>query len=291
MNWDDLRTFLTLSRCGKLTEAGRRLKVDHSTVSRRVKMLEKSMATKLFERQPNGYVLTPAGVDLVEYAVQMEAIAISAESKVVHKSEQLSGPVRVAAPEGIAAFAVASAAQELCENHPKLQIQLLTNAQRYSLSKREADFMISVSRPKTGRLKIQKVSDVKLHLYGSKSYLDNHPPIREMKDLKLLRGISYVPDLLPDKELDYRSFFGQNFEPSLTATGVHVQSAAILNGAGVGIMHDFMAKSHPNLVKILPKKISITRTLWGVVHQDYEHVERIQIVSKTIVEHIRNSLK
>lgn len=291
MNWDDLKVFLTLSRCGTLIEAGRRLKIDHSTVSRRIKALEKSMATKLFERRPNGYVLTPAGTDLVEFAIKMEAVAISAESKVVHRNEQLSGPVRIAAPEGIAAFAVANAAQDICERHPKLQIQLLTNAQRYSLSKREADFLISVSRPKTGRLKVQKISDVKLHLYGSRSYLEDHLPIRKIDELRSLKGISYVSDLLPDKELDYRPFFGKNFQPGLTATGVHVQLAAILNGAGIGILHDFMAKPHDDLVKILPKEISITRTLWGIVHQDYENVERIQVVSKTIVDHIRKVLK
>lgn len=287
MNWDDLKIFLTLARCERLSEAGRQLKIDHSTVARRIKILEQALSTQLFERQPSGYFMTQAGRDLVEFAEKIEANVIAAENAVVDKGTQLSGPVRVAAPEGIAAFAIVKAAQQLCDVNPSLQIQLVTNAQRYSLSKREADFLVTVSRPKAGRLKIQKIVDVPLHIYGSKKYLENCPAIKTVNDLKKLRYISYVPELLPEKELDYLSDINVDVEPQFTATSVHVQAAAILNNAGIGIMHDFMAAPHSDLVKLLPEKISIIRTLWGVVHEDHQHVERTRVAAEAIVESIR----
>lgn len=61
MDWDNLRYFLELSRACKLTAAARRLGVDHTTVSRRVEALEKSMDTALFVRAVTGYSLTEAG--------------------------------------------------------------------------------------------------------------------------------------------------------------------------------------------------------------------------------------
>ncbi len=143
--------------------------------------------------------------------------------------------------KGLAAYIVVEAAQQLCERYPKLEVQLIALPRRFSLSKREADFVVAVSRPDTGRLKIQKIADYKLHLYATRAYLDQHPPVRDIAALQSLRGIGYVPELIFDKQLDYIPLVDPAFRPQLTSTSVHVQLQAVLNGAGVGIVHDFMA--------------------------------------------------
>jgi hypothetical protein len=56
-NWNDLVFFLELARQGRLMPAARRLKVDHTTVSRRIGELEKDLGLKLFERKPDGFVM------------------------------------------------------------------------------------------------------------------------------------------------------------------------------------------------------------------------------------------
>ncbi|MEO0910442.1 MAG: hypothetical protein AAFX96_08960, partial [Pseudomonadota bacterium] len=81
-----------------------------------------------------------------------------------------------------------------------------------------------------------------------------------------------------------------DFCAHLTSTSVHLQAEAISNGAGVGVMHDFMAKNYSNLVQILPEEFTLTKTLWGVVHEDYADITRIKTVSRTIIEHIQSNL-
>ena len=291
MNWDDLRFFLAAARTGKLTDAGRQLGVDHATVSRRLRGLETSLSTTLFERKPTGHTLTEAGHELLAWSERVETNIESVREKISGGHRELTGPVRVAVPEGAGAFLVTGAAQSLCEDHPKLEVQLLANAQNYSLAKREADFKVAVSRPKNGRLKVQKISDYKLHLYGHKSYLAKFDTVRCKDDIKAMRGIAYVPNLIPDPELDYVSEIDPEFSPHLTSTSVHVQAAAIRQGAGVGMMHDFMAANDANLVRVLPDEISLTRTFWGIVHEDYADLERIRTVSSKIVEAMRKALK
>ena len=51
-DWEDLRHFVALVRYGALSEAARRLKVDHATVSRRIAALEKALALRLVDRLP-----------------------------------------------------------------------------------------------------------------------------------------------------------------------------------------------------------------------------------------------
>lgn len=48
LNWNDLKFFLEVARCGRVTSAAKRLGVDYTTVSRRIATLENSLGTLLF---------------------------------------------------------------------------------------------------------------------------------------------------------------------------------------------------------------------------------------------------
>src|SRR5258708_36787044 len=60
-DWSDVRYFLELSRAGTLVSAARRLRVDYTTVGRRLAALERDLDAKLFSRTPDGLALTEAG--------------------------------------------------------------------------------------------------------------------------------------------------------------------------------------------------------------------------------------
>ena len=60
MQWDDLRVFLAVARTGQFLAAGRSLKLDHATVSRRVGALERDLKARLFVRRTTGVMLTGA---------------------------------------------------------------------------------------------------------------------------------------------------------------------------------------------------------------------------------------
>lgn len=291
MNWDDYRYFLSVARTGQLSATGKHMGVDHATVSRRIKSLERELKTKLFDSSPQGYRLTKEGRELLPIAENMESAAIIAEGAVAPKNESLSGVIRIGVPDGVAAYVLSDIARDICDNHPQLNIQLIAIPRQFSLSKREVDFAISVSSPKSGRTKIRKISDYRLHLYGAKDYLSEHPEIKSVSDLQHHRGVGYVPELLHDKELDYIPLIDPGFKPQITSTSVHVQLQAILKGAGIGIVHDFMAQHHHELVPILKDEISFTRSFWLSVHEDYAKLERIRIPIDAIVAHMRQTLR
>ncbi len=291
MNWDDYRFFLAVARSGKLSAAGQQLGVDHATVGRRVKALEQNLKIHLFDRSPQGYSLTDEGQKLVTIAESMESSAVAAQSEFSGHSDNISGVVRVGCPEGMATSVVADIAAELCERHPRLELQIVALPRTFSLSKREADIAIAVSAPTSGRLKYRKISDYTLHMYATKDYLDSKPPVREISDLKKLRGIGYVSDLIYDKELDYIPLISSDAKPFLTSTSVHVQLKVTLANGGVCVLHDFIAKQYPQLVRVLPEEVAFTRTFWYIVHEDYAKLQRIKVVSDAIIEQIRKRLR
>ncbi|MFX7507046.1 LysR family transcriptional regulator, partial [Acinetobacter baumannii] len=73
LDWDNLRIFLELTRSQGLVDAAKKLGIDHSTVSRRMKRFEEQVGSQLFDRNNHGYKLTADGYRLVEYAEQVES--------------------------------------------------------------------------------------------------------------------------------------------------------------------------------------------------------------------------
>ena len=50
MNWDDLRFVLALAKAGSLLRAAQELKVNHTTVARRIESVEADLGVRLFTR-------------------------------------------------------------------------------------------------------------------------------------------------------------------------------------------------------------------------------------------------
>ena len=61
LDWRDLRIALALARHVSLNEAGRALRLDPTTISRRISALEATTGAALFVRDAEGWRLTEAG--------------------------------------------------------------------------------------------------------------------------------------------------------------------------------------------------------------------------------------
>ncbi len=126
-DWNDLRSFLAVVRAGRLTAAAQQLGIDHSTLSRRITALENALQVRLFDRMLTGYVLTEAGHSLVGEAERIEAVAIRISSELMDAKAQMSGPVRVATPEGFGTCFLAHHLPALAGRHPELALELIAD--------------------------------------------------------------------------------------------------------------------------------------------------------------------
>jgi DNA-binding transcriptional LysR family regulator len=290
MRWDDLRVFLAVARHGRLQAAGQRLGLDPTTAGRRIAALEAALGAKLFDRSPEGYALTEAGVSLVERAQAMETQARAATEEVGGHSDRLSGTIRIGAPDGVSNYLLVDACDELSRDNPDLQVQVVALPRLFSLSKREADLAITVSPPTAGRLTVRKIADYRLHLYARADLVRQVGPVRSMDDLHDLRGIGYISDMIFDKELDYYALLGRETDPALTSNSLIVQLRWCLRGVGICILPEFVARTHPELEVLLPDDIRLTRSFYLVRHQDDARVARINRMAEVVVEWMRAAL-
>ncbi len=289
LDWDDLRVFLAVARAESLSGAGKRLKIDPATVGRRVARLEDALGARLFQKSPQGYVLTAEGARLVPHAERAE-VALDGASEVLTGPEGLTGQVRIGAPDGCANYLLPQVLARICDANPGLEVQIVALPRIFNLSKREADMAIAVSRPEAGRLTVQKLSDYRLHLAASRAYLTAHAPIRGPLDLAGHRFVGYIPDMIFDKELDYLVAIGVTTVP-LASNSVSVQLNWLRHGAGLGVVHDFALPAAAELVRVIPDQISLTRAFWLIRHADDGRVERLNRFAVLLTHEFRTELQ
>lgn len=287
-DWNDLRFFLELSRRGRLISAARKLHVDHTTVSRRIAALEDELNARLFDKSPRGYKLTDAGQRLLPYAERMEAHSNQLYQEISGKDARLSGTVRLSAPEGLGAHIIAHNLGLFREMHPDIELELLAESRRTSLSKREADIAITLARPDSGRVIAWKLCDYRLRLYGADDYLRKHPEISKVEDLNHHDFISYIDDLIQLPELRFLDQVIKDPHIIFRSTNVMAQYNAVLDGIGLSIIHCFMADQDNRLTPILPRKIYIDREYWLVVHEDLRHVARVDAVCHFLTQLLKD---
>ncbi|MBA8878116.1 LysR family transcriptional regulator [Phyllobacterium myrsinacearum] len=281
MNWDDVRIFLAVARAGQILGAAKRLGVNHATVARRLTALEDDINTKLLTRRTNGCELTHAGEEFLLSAERMEAEMLSARSALGDADVSISGSVRIGAPDGFGVSFLAPRIATLTARYPDLKIQLVPVPRSFSLSRREADIAITVDRPDQGRLVAKKLVDYTLCLYASRSYLAAHPAPRTVEDLSGHRLVGYVDDLVISPSLNYAPEITRDWRPTFEISSAIGQVEAVKAGAGIGILHTFIAREHPDLVPVLPER-TIQRSYWLAYHESVRTLRRITAVSSFI---------
>ncbi|MEH2549920.1 DNA-binding transcriptional LysR family regulator [Bradyrhizobium sp. AZCC 2262] len=287
-DWDLIRSFLAVARAGKLTVGAKHLRIDHSTLSRRIATLEKSLGAKLFDHSVTGYSLTAQGEQLLSRAETVESSILSLDRQ-FGQSSRISGAVRIGSPDGFGTTVLAPAIGKLAAAHPELEIDLVAMPAVFSLSKREADIALALACPPKGRLHGRKLTDLDFGVYAAKSEPSLWEGVKSRDDLSGLRFISYIEDLLYTPELDYLPEICKSITPQIRSSSLVAQLQAARAGAGLCVLPRFLAGRDESLVQVLPNEAIFSRTLWMIVHSDMKDIERIQITCDFIVEEVRRS--
>ena len=208
---------------------------------------------------------------------------IAARAAIAGEGDDVSGTVRIGAPDGFGVAFLARRLGELTAQHRELVIQLVPVPRSFSLSRREADIAITVERPSEGRLVAGKLVDYTLGLFAARSYIESRGMPATPADLGHHTLIGYVPDLIVSPSLDYAAEFSAGWHSSFAISSAMGQAEAVRAGAGIGILHSFVARSMPELV---PVEIvaPIRRAYWLVYHETVRPIRRVQLVCEFITK-------
>ncbi len=282
MDWDNVRVFLAVARAGQFVAAARRLRLDHATVSRRIAALEAALGARLFERLTTGARLTTSGERFIAAAEEMESAFLQAQAEVSGVDVELSGDVRIGAPDGFATYYLAEALRDFVARNPGLRLQIAPAPQLTPLARREVDVVVGLDKPEEGRFVARKLTDYSLGIYASAAYLVERGAPRAVGDLADPRLIGSFEEYAFSGALDYvRELYGGAptiFECASAAT----QFEALRAGLGLCVVHDYIARRFPDLKPVLPGRRA-KRAYWLVTHQDTSGLGRIRAVCEHLI--------
>jgi len=126
-NWSDLRFILQLAEHGTIAAAARALAVNYSTVLRRVNAYELAHDARLFDRHPNGYTLTVAGVELVSVLRGADVQLAELERKVAGHDSKLEGRERITTTDSLAFTVLGRLVASLISADPRIDPEINVN--------------------------------------------------------------------------------------------------------------------------------------------------------------------
>lgn len=281
-DWDDLRIFLAVARAKRVAPAARALGIDATTIARRLNRLEAALDVQLFEQIGADRILTQRGTALLAHAESVEGATLAALADVKGERHSLHGHVRLSVAEGFGTWILAPGLPAFHAEHPGIRLDLITASGFLNPSKREADMAVMLARPQRGDLHVQRIADYRLHLYASRTYLAERGSPETRSALKEHALIGYVPEFLFSPELDYLDEVHAGLEATLRSSSLGIQRRLVVDGAGIGVLPDFMVSEEDHLVRILAGEVEIVRSLWLVTHSNLTRLARISAVSNLI---------
>jgi DNA-binding transcriptional LysR family regulator len=277
--WDDLRVFLEVARQGSVHAAAKRLRLDHSTVCRRIGKLESLLSVKLFDRTRKGIAIRSEAHDLLKHVEKMEFYASSVQDAVVRAGNDAVQSVRIATMEGIASQYLARRLPALSRFTSNVSIELVSIPQTVDLSRKEADVFLSFFNPKAPGLTSTLYAEFALHLYASTDYLRTHGAPKSRDDLVNHVFVGYIEDLLSIHAVRWLDELVTAPKMSFTSNSILAQSNAAAGGLGIVLLPTFVGAHVASLQRVLPE-VSVLRDVWVSVRSEQRYQPRIKAVAR-----------
>ncbi len=279
IDWNDLRFFLAVQRASTLKAAGHELKTDPTTVGRRLTALETELATRLFDRMPEGYVPTAAGLALLPIAESIAESMATLVERVAGDDQKLEGLVRLTATEMLATRFITPHLPRFAERYPGIRLEIDCSNEVLSLARRETDIALRLARPREDGLVAQRLGAIELGLYATPRYaaqralpltaeagLSGHDVVAFADNASFARENRWLSERLGDARLVMRS------------NSVSSVYAATVSGLGIALLPCIVADQDTRLIRIESARGPEPRWIWQVVHQDLQHTARVRAV-------------
>lgn len=289
VRWQDLPYFLAVARTGSLTGAAKYIETNHATVGRHLQALEDALGAKLFERGPEGYVLTPRGDHFLGVVTGMQSMLRKALIDTSLFDVEVSGILRIGVPEDFGVCFLAERLAGFAAENKSLTLELLNVPPASSMAKPQGEINVTHARSIKGRFKTELLTHYRLYFYATQDYLDQNKPIDSPDKMQDHLIIGYTDDVVQaSPQLDY-SELHPGIRASLRYSSLVSQMEATCGGHGICVLPAYAASSRGNLVPILPEKLWIARSYYMSIHEDIAPMRRTRRFCSFLQEVVRSN--
>ncbi len=278
IDWDDVRYFLAAARGGSVRAAAKHLRVNHSTVLRRIAQLEERLGAQMFEKLPSGYRLTAAGEEVLELAEQMEASSHQLETRVFGRDQSARGLLRVTLPPFLATHLLMPDLADFAHLHPDIEMEISSTGEVANLTNREADVAIRIVTDR-------KTLPLNLHGLMGPELFSGVYISRE----RLAARRAGAPDPIRWIVIDNQGLPAWARTGEVHATEVpfrtpdaETQIAAVQKGIGMTKLPCFVGDADPLLVRVPGTDLPMHGTLWLLTQGETRKTKRVRLFTEFV---------
>jgi DNA-binding transcriptional LysR family regulator len=273
LDWDDIRYFVELARQGKLSATARVLQVEHSTVARRIGMLETRLGVRLFDRLPKHWALTAEGEELLAQARRVEDEAL-AFARAGAGASTLRGVVRLSAPPVFASVFLVPRLGALRARWPAIALEIIGEVREADLYRREADLALRMARPSQDGLAARPLAQTGYGLYAAPGWFER--PAEEWEFI----GHGEAMKETPQQKWLAKFVAGRPY--AFWTNDAAAMLAACRAGLGVAVLPHFLGRGDPMLALHPDYGQVLSRPLWLAVHPDVRRSPRVTLMAELL---------
>lgn len=295
----DLHMLTVIAETRSLTQTARRLGVAKSSVSIRLKDLERALGVPLVRRTTRSITLTPAGQQLVEETRASFAHIEQGIAGVKDLAGAPRGLVRVTAPVALGRQHIAPAIPQLLQRYPELRLELDLNDRFVNLTQEGFDVAVRHASRVPDSHVATVLCATRSVLLASPEYLARRGTPQHPSDLARHDCLLYLRDggspswsFERERRAKAAERVSVPVRGPLRANNSEVLREAAAAGLGVGMLPDFSAWSggeSRGLVPVLPQ--------WRPVGFFGERLQAIRPWSprtpravQCVIDHLRETL-
>ena len=273
MNWDDLRIIAAVRDEGTYAGAGARLRIDETTVGRRLSRIEQALNLRLFDtvegvRRPTRQCETILG------HIQAMARHVADIERAGESLPGLTGRFRIASTNAVAEDIIAPRMGELLTRYPGLALQFLTSSENVKFSRGQADFAIRLKKPEKGDFTITKLGEFRLYLIE---------PVSESEVDSVI--CAYPDDLGPIPESLFLKARGLQPQARCVADNVRVIRTLLKSYQAVGVLPEYFCRELLSDRRLRATLLPRRRDVWLLVQN---HLKR-DAAARVVIDWIRDA--
>ncbi len=286
-DWNDLKYFVGVARHGSTLAAGRALKVDQSTVQRRLGELERRIGRQLVARHPTGYRLTAFGQQMLAHAERVEQAVYDFAQQLEASQRAVVGVIRLTCPEPIVnRITQSSLLERFRARHPGLQVEFVMSDKYLDLMKGEADVALRSGDTDDGELVGRRVADSLWAVYASRTYIQRHGQPERVEDLELHALVGFDETMAKHRAAVWLHKVAPNGRIVARNNSVLGLLYSVKAGMGVAPLPTALGDAEPDLVRLLGPIPELKRIWRLLTRPDLRHTPRVAAFFDFIVEEI-----
>lgn len=283
IDWNDLNYFLATVQNGSMAAAAKQLKVNHTTVSRRISALEQQLGSPLFERTATGLSITPLGESMIPYAENMRDSVNAMDRLVTADKQELAGTIKVTAIDMFGRRVLAPVLKEFLDLYPNIDLELILQDENVDLAAREADLAFRATDNPAPDLVGKRLGRFAMTVYCTEELWQQY-----QQDPESVYAIDWTENgpNTPDWIEDYLPGLRVRHYCS-TFNGVYELARA---GCGVARLPCGLGDSTPELMRVPGIPLYQGMGLWVLSHIDLRNTARIKVLRDFVVERLEKEL-